>query len=221
MQFRQILLHWWGTNKRNFPWREEEYRNPYRAVIAELMLRRTRAAQVAPIYISFLKNYPDLAAGASAQEDALKKILFPLGLAWRADSIINFLKTAYAQHGNALPATRSLLLALPGIGDYVSAAVECFAGDGRTPLIDVNIVRVLGRIFGADISGEARRRKEIRELAAIAMDPDETADYHYAILDFGAKICLARKPDCPRCPFRAAYACTYYNALDSVSENNL
>lgn len=209
-ELHQTLDTWYQTNGRNYIWRQPEYRTPYRAVLAELMLRRTRADQVVPVYLSFLSRYPTLADAAHADADEIRKILYPLGLAWRADSVVAFLEAAYAKFGEDLPSDAELLQELPGVGDYVGAAVQVFAGHRSATLIDVNVVRVLGRIFGLDYSGEARRRKPMRELAVRAVDYDRPDYYHYAILDFAAKVCVAGRPRCAQCPFAAQRKCCYY-----------
>lgn len=46
--FQSDLLSWWEENKRSFPWRETS--NPFYILISEIMLQRTRADQVVPIY---------------------------------------------------------------------------------------------------------------------------------------------------------------------------
>jgi A/G-specific adenine glycosylase len=154
-RYHQILLEWWPEHERPFPWRERP--TAYSIAIAELMLRRTRAEQVVPVYRSFVASYPDLQSAASATPAELRRLLYPLGLTWRADSIIDFLQAAHAGFGRDLPLDTEELRQLPGIGEYVGAAIACFAGGLPEPLIDTNVVRVLGRIFGLRTDGEARR----------------------------------------------------------------
>lgn len=213
-EFRQGLLHWWVDNARDFPWREN--RSPYATAVAELMLRRTRAAQVVPVYNSFLTAYPTLAAAVSASPQDLKEILRPLGLEWRADNMVAFFDEAFSRFGEELPEDIITLRTLPGVGDYVGAAIACFAGGQNIALIDTNVVRVLGRVFGLNTAGEARRRRDMRELAVVTVDPVAPANYHYALLDFGAKVCVAVKPRCNVCPFAAAGQCDYYNLITKV-----
>jgi len=208
--YRRILLQWWHLNARSYLWREPSNRTPYRTAVAELMLRRTRADQVAPVYERFLAAYPDLRSAAMANSEEVRRLLYPLGLAWRIDDILAFLHQAHCRFGDDLPDDPDILRTLPGVGDYVGAAVGCFAGNRAVPLIDVNVVRVLGRLFGLNYAGEARRRRPMRDLAMLAMDTERPADYHYALLDFAAKVCVAGRPRCEICPFRTSEVCDYH-----------
>lgn len=207
------MLAWFEANARDYPWRHG--RTPYRTAVAELMLRRTRADQVAPVYEQFLQKYPTLGDAAAAEPGAIREELRPLGLEWRAENAVEFVREARARYGDELPDDSAAIEALPGAGPYVGAAVACFAGGKAEALIDTNVVRVLGRVFGLRLDGEARRRKDVRDLAAAAVDPDNPADYHYALLDFGAKVCKARKPLCERCPL-ADFPCAYAEASRTI-----
>jgi len=205
--FRSALLEWFREHARDYPWRHE--RTPYRTAIAEIMLRRTRADQVVPVYEGFVREYPTLGDAARGDPDTIRERLKPLGLEWRADNAVMFVREAHARYGDELPAESQAVKELPGAGEYVSAAVACFAGGSPEPLIDTNVVRVLGRVFGLRTDGEARRRREMRELAAAALDPEQPAEYHYALLDLAAKVCSPRKPLCQDCPVATAVPCSY------------
>jgi A/G-specific adenine glycosylase len=209
-RYRRTLLAWWVENTRDYPWRQR--RSPYRVAIAEIMLRRTRADQVVAVYRSFLDAFPTLEDAAAADPARIRSMLWSLGLAWRADTLVTFLKEARARFHDQLPTDPSVLRTLTGVGDYVAAAIACFSANLPVALLDTNIVRVLGRIFGVDIRGEARRRRSMRELAERALDATRPADYHYAVLDFGARICVATNPRCEICPFSVDGLCDYYQA---------
>jgi A/G-specific adenine glycosylase len=206
VQFQTGLLSWWENNARDFSWRRD--RSAYRTAIAELMLRRTRASQVEPVYSAYMAKYPTVEDAAEAAPEAMADILYPLGLAWRAKDIHNFVKEAHEQYGEELPMDVELLSTLPGVGNYVSAAIACFAGNKPVPIIDVNVTRVLGRFFRIRYDAEARRRKEMIDLAAQCVLHDSPASYHYALLDFAAKVCTARKQSCTQCPLNVS--CAWY-----------
>src|SRR5436189_5105789 len=60
---RAPLLAWYDANRRDLPWRRT--RDPYRILVAEVLLQRTRVASGVPYYERFLARFPtvrDLAA---------------------------------------------------------------------------------------------------------------------------------------------------------------
>jgi len=209
--YQQILLQWSNTNARDYPWRHN--RTPYRTAVAELMLRRTKADQVVPVFEAFLIAWPTLKSAALANPEEVQRVLYPLGLAWRARNMLDFFRDANDRFGGELPLDVEVLRTLPGVGDYVGAAIVCFADRQSEPLIDTNVVRVLGRIFGLRTDGEARRRADMRLLAQRSVYKPEPAAYHYGLLDFAARVCVARTPHCEKCPFAQGFRCTYYQSL--------
>lgn len=83
--FRKQLAVWGQDHFRPFPWRQTK--NPYRILIAEILLHRTQAKQVAPVYQMLTRKYPRLAALDKASKRDLLQLLYPLGLRWRVDLI--------------------------------------------------------------------------------------------------------------------------------------
>src|SRR5712692_2418229 len=113
------------------------------------------------------------------------------------------------RYGGEVPGTKDELMSLPGVGDYVASAVVCFSSGEPTPIIDTNVVRVIGRIFGLRLEGEARRRKEMRDAATLCLDQRQPRLYNYALLDFAALVCAAGAPRCSECPFGQRGLCAY------------
>ena len=69
---RSDLLNWWSLEKRHFPWRET--RDPYKILIAETLLHRTRADQVVPLYERFLKQFPNVQSLAKSTPGELREL---------------------------------------------------------------------------------------------------------------------------------------------------
>src|SRR5438034_7017002 len=64
-EVRSRLLAWYAANRRDLPWRRT--RDPYRILVAEYLLQRTRIASGTPYYERFLMRFPtvqDLAAAS-------------------------------------------------------------------------------------------------------------------------------------------------------------
>src|SRR5439155_4351996 len=105
--FSQRLLRWYRDNKRDFAWREMA--DPYKILIAEMMLRRTRAAQVVPVFRAFLSRFPTPQALAEADPAEVLKVLKPLGLYWRIAQFQTLANELERDFGGRVPATREQL----------------------------------------------------------------------------------------------------------------
>lgn len=200
--FRRELIFWGRKHFRSFPWRKTE--DPYRILMADVMLHRTQALQVVPVYERFIEAYPDVASLARASREDLHVLLFPLGLRWRIDLIWSMAAEIADRFDERVPSEKDDLLSLPGVSDYIASAVRCFAWNLPEPLIDTNTVRVVGRLFGLEIKDSSRRNRRFRELITALVDPENPRTYNYALLDLAHLICHKRRaPECGRCPVQA------------------
>ena len=193
----RALTRWGRRNARAYPWREEL--PLWQALIAEVMLQRTRAEQVVPTFNQFRERYPSPAALAQASEGELAQLMKPLGLRWRG-RLLHRLAQHILRLDGALPREQAALEALPSVGPYSAAATLSLHANLRAVLIDSNIVRVLCRLVGAAYDGETRRKPWLRDLAEAMTPPRAHRDYNYAVLDLAALVCLPRIPKCDECP---------------------
>jgi len=65
-----MLLSWWPENGNDYKFRRTS--DPYRILISEIMLQKTRARQVDSIYDEFFERYPDPQSLAAAQDDEVE-----------------------------------------------------------------------------------------------------------------------------------------------------
>ncbi|OFW62427.1 MAG: hypothetical protein A2Z35_03235 [Actinobacteria bacterium RBG_19FT_COMBO_36_27] len=188
--FRKSIIKWGKINSSYFPWRKTH--NKWHALVSEIMLQRTNANQVLPVYKEFCKKY-------KKPEDLLKckreRLFKKLGLHWREKQII---KLAKYLTGKDIPKSKANLLKLPAVGNYITSAYRSLHLEIRDVLIDSNIVRIFGRYFGFETDGETRRKKWFIQLAGKLTPKRKFREYNYALLDFSRIICKP-KPKCQLC----------------------
>jgi A/G-specific adenine glycosylase len=169
--------------------------------MADVMLHRTQARQVVPVYEQFIDRHPDANSLARVSDKQLHAELSSLGLRWRIDLIQMMATDVVDRFDGQVPQDRDDLLSLPGVSEYIASAVRCFAWNLPDPLIDTNTVRVVGRLFGLEIKDSSRRNRRFRELITALVDVKHPRDYNYALLDLAHLICHKRRaPECTRCP---------------------
>jgi A/G-specific adenine glycosylase len=207
--FREQLKAWAVIYLRDFPWRRTI--EPYDIFVAEILLQKTAAEMVAPIYESFLIQYPTLEDLAAASIDELTKLLQPLGLSFRAERLSNSAKTILENYRGKIPNTEAELLLLSGVGKYTARSILANALGQPAAVLDTNVARIIERFFG--LQGErVKSRCKILWSAADAIAPEKnTSIWNLTLLDFGAMVCKARKPNCENCPLNEN--CCYFSRL--------
>lgn len=197
----RALLGWWETNKRDFPWRKTK--DPYKILMAELLLHRTKASQVSKVYEMMILQYPTLSDLRDFDPDKLRLMLKPLGLVWRTELIIELIEVLSKRYGFQIPDDRESLLSLPGIGDYITSAVRCFAYGHAEVVIDTNTTRVISRIFGIKNHNEQRRNPRVRTKYEGILNRADPESFNYALIDLGALLCSPDNPKCNSCPLKS------------------
>lgn len=196
--FRDRIMRWFDNNGRDYPWRKTS--DPFKVLIAEMMLRRTKADQVRDVYNKLFTEYADVRSLAEAEDKELEEILHPLGLKWRTPAFGLIAREIKEKYEYKVPETREELTTLPGVGDYVAGAVLSTAYGKAEWIVDSNIVRLFKRYFGVRTSREARRDKHIIEMAKMYASGSDPRKANLAILDFAALVCTPRNPRHERCP---------------------
>lgn len=202
--------------KRDFLWRHTG--DPYKIMIAEFMLHRTKAEQVEPVYQKFLKKYPDIKTLACVDIEEISLITKHLGLHWRAAHFIDACRFIEDKYKGVFPETREKLLEIPGVGDYVAGAILTICYKKPEYVVDSNIARFVNRYYGLHLSGEIRRKKIIIEEAKELFKCEEPDKLLFAILDFTALFCKPRNPDCLNCFLRESCAFSKENKTAQSDE---
>jgi len=201
-EFQHLLLSWWKENAQKYPWRLTS--DPYRILVAEILLRKTSRGQVAAVYEALLQKWPSPADLARASEDELKAYLRPLGMEnKRAKLLVELGQTVVHRFEGRIPDNPNDLTSLPGVGRYAANAVLCFGYGQDQPMVDTNVARVIQRVFGYK-SPKPRPRddKMLWQIAERLIPKGRARDYNLALLDLAGAVCRAKKPACHACPVK-------------------
>ncbi|MFX0101924.1 MAG: hypothetical protein ACFFCS_20330 [Candidatus Hodarchaeota archaeon] len=189
--FQEHIIEWELENGPSFPWRKTK--NKWHALVAEIMLQRTKAEQVVPVFIEFTKKYQSPEDFMNHGEAGVFKTL---GLAWR-EKLLRELAEILV--GNAIPEEKRDLMVLPSVGDYIASAMRSFHFNLRDSIIDSNVVRLYGRFIGFKTGPETRRKPFFKELAEKMTPWEDFKTYNYGLIDLARQICK-KKPVCDICP---------------------
>ncbi|WP_419145374.1 A/G-specific adenine glycosylase [Corynebacterium amycolatum] len=199
------LRDWYRTNMRPLPWREEGT-SPWAVLVSEVMSQQTPVARVIPSWRAWLEKWPTPADLAVAPKDEVLRMWGKLGYPRRALRLRECAETIVEKHDGEVPSDVDTLLALPGVGDYTARAVAAFAFGARTPVVDINVRRVLRRHRqGTYLPGIAKRADMALVEELLPLDPTTAAETSVALMELGATVCRTT-PECEACPIATSCA---------------
>lgn len=203
------LLAWYDRHHRELPWRitpgaqtKGMRADPYHVWLSEVMLQQTTVQAVKPYFAKFLALWPTVNDLAAAPVDDVMAAWAGLGYYARARNLKKCAEAVAADHAGLFPDTEEGLRALPGIGDYTSAAVAAIAFNRPSAVMDGNVERVISRLYA--ISDPLPGSKPAMKTRVKALTPDtRPGDFAQGMMDLGATICTPKRPACALCPLNA------------------
>jgi A/G-specific adenine glycosylase len=205
--FARAVVAWqWTHGRHDLPW--QNTRDPYRVWLSEIMLQQTQVATVRDYFARFLARFPDVTSLAEASLDEVLGLWSGLGYYSRARNLLSCAQALVRLHGGLFPCTAAQLATLPGIGPSTAAAIASICFDERAAILDGNVKRVLTRYLGfdADLALASSGRALLFEAERLLPAPNfgqTMPHYTQGMMDLGATLCTAKKPNCAECPLRA------------------
>lgn len=193
-RIHQRVVEWYREYARDLPWRRT--RDPYAIIVAEIMLQQTQVERVIPRWHAWLEQFPTLRSLAQASKADAIRGWQGLGYNLRALRLHAIAQEAVERFDGQLPADLGALQSLKGVGRYTAGAVACFAFEHNVAMVETNIRRVLGRVFGVPLASATAAQA----LAERVLPAHEAYAWNQALMDIGAMLCRPREPLCLVCP---------------------
>ena len=196
---QQDLNRWYLQNRRDLPWRRTQ--NPYAIWISEVMLQQTQVKTMLPYYARFMEQFPTVSALADADLQMVLKAWQGLGYYSRARNLHRTAQIVVTRMDGRFPQGWESIRRLPGIGDYIAAAVLSIAFGAPYAVVDGNVKRVMARLLLIDEpANRVAGHKVFRTAAQQLLDVQNAGDHNQAMMELGALVCTPRRPRCCRCP---------------------
>lgn len=192
-EMSSAIVGWSMSFGRSFPWRDS--RDPYVLAVAEVLLQKTKAPDVEPVWRTLIERYPTADSLVDADNESLHALVASLGLGLQRTTRLRRMATAIASGDST-----------PRLGPYGDAMVSMALEDSTAAVpVDGNVARIVQRVLGLSWErGEVRKKREVRTGAKALLDANGSSEsrlkFMYGLLDFGAAICTASRPRCGDCP---------------------
>ena len=194
----KLILSHFDNHRRFLPWRQEQKNisKSYQVFISEIMLQQTKVTTVIPYFKKFMAKWPNIHSLSKSSITEVLQLWSGLGYYSRARNLHAASKIIVKEYEGKIPSNEDDLLKLPGIGPYTASAILAIAYKKKFVVIDVNVKRIISRLFHI----KANKKKEIIKNAAYLSDTKRPGDYAEAMMELGQTICISNKPKCSICP---------------------
>ncbi|MFV0407675.1 MAG: endonuclease III [Propioniciclava sp.] len=186
---------------------ELEFTTPLELLVATVLSAQSTDRRVNAVTPALFAQYPDAAAYAGAEVEALEQIIRPTGFfRAKAGHLVGIGQQLVDRFDGTVPDTLADLVTLPGVGRKTANVVlgDAFAVPGITP--DTHLIRLASR-FGWVSSTQANTVE--RQVGAL-FEPRYWVMLNHRVIWHGRRRCHARKPACGACPL--AGLCPSYGA---------
>lgn len=219
--FHAFIFSWFSLRARILPWRNKQKytdtgvrdetiasyfskkwdRNPYHVIVSEMMLQQTQVDRVIPKFEAFLERFPTVQSLAAAKASDVLVMWKGLGYNRRALYLKKMAEEIVKTYDGVFPKDEESLIKLPGVGSYTARAILAFAYGKDVGVIDTNIKRIFARTyFGVEFQHLPVSYKEFERVIDEAVPKGKGDPWNQALMDFGATVCTAKRPQCERCP---------------------
>lgn len=207
------LINWYSVNKRDLPWRNTT--NPYYIWLSEIILQQTQVQQGLPYYEKFVVEFPSVFDLANSTEKKVLKLWQGLGYYSRARNLHASAKYIANELQGEFPNKYKEILKLKGVGDYTASAIASISFGEVTAVLDGNVYRVLSRYFGIDTPiNTTKGNKEFKTLVQSLIDSKRPAEFNQAIMEFGARQCKPKSPNCDSCIYNSSCYALQHHKVD-------
>lgn len=198
--FQESIVRYWEQHGRHdLPWRQTT--DPWQLIIAEVLLRKTTSTQAISVFLELKDFSPsDL---EKMNSEKLELILKPIGLSNIRSRQLKEIARGIRRANDLELKSDEFLQSFPGIGQYISNTVRCFAFNIPLPALDSNMIRIIKRVF--DYESDRKRLREDKNLwyfASTLVPKKIPRKYNWGILDFGSSVCTHYNPSCQTCVLR-------------------
>ena len=184
---------------------ELKYSSPMELMVAAILAAQCTDERVNKVTESLFKKYRTTRDYVKAKDAELEEDVRPTGFYRnKARSIKNFAADIEERFGGVIPEDVETLTTIKGVGRKTANMVAGIAFGKPAIIVDTHVIRVSQRIGLTKQDVPDKIEMDLKKLV-----PERSwTDFSLLLTLHGRYICVARKPDCPRCLLQKE--CDYY-----------
>lgn len=169
---------------------------PYRLLIAVRLSAQCTDARVNLVTPVLFERFPTLEELALAPVEEVEETIHSCGFfRAKARDIVGMCRMLVEQYDKKVPDSIEELLKLPGVGRK-TANLICGDVYGKPAIVaDTHLIRISNLLGLVDTKDPAKVEAQLKKI----VEPKKSNDFCHRCVLHGRAVCVARRPDCPRC----------------------
>ena len=169
---------------------------PYRLLIAVRLSAQCTDARVNLVTPVLFEHFPTLEELALAPVEEVEETIHSCGFfRAKARDIVGMCRMLVEQYDKKVPDSIEELLKLPGVGRK-TANLICGDVYGKPAIVaDTHLIRISNLLGLVDTKDPAKVEAQLKKI----VEPKKSNDFCHRCVLHGRAVCVARRPDCPRC----------------------
>lgn len=173
------------------------YSSPFELLVATILAAQCTDERVNTVTPDLFARFPDPQAFADAPIEEIESAVFSTGFYRnKAKSIHRSALAILEKHGGEVPSTMKELVELPGVGRKTANVLlgHCFDQPGM--VVDTHVKRISNLLGLVDSKNPDVIERELSEI----LPRERWVRFSHLLAHHGRAICIARRPECGRCP---------------------
>ena len=169
---------------------------PYRLLIAVRLSAQCTDARVNLVTPVLFERFPTLEELALAPVEEVEETIHSCGFfRAKARDIVGMCRMLVEQYDKKVPDSIEELLKLPGVGRK-TANLICGDVYGKPAIVaDTHLIRISNLLGLVDTKDPVKVEAQLKKI----VEPEKSNDFCHRCVLHGRAVCVARRPDCPRC----------------------
>jgi endonuclease III len=176
---------------------ELDHRSPWELLVATILSAQCTDQRVNQVTPELFRRYKTPADLAKAKLSDVEHIIRSTGFfKSKAKNIIGCSQVVTERFGEQVPDTMEQLVTLPGVGRKTANVLLGQAFDKPAIVVDTHVKRVSKRLALSKSDDPDQIERDLQQL----LPTSQWTGVSQRLLLHGRYVCLARKPQCSRCP---------------------
>lgn len=172
------------------------YRDPFQLLVATIISAQTTDETVNRVTPELFRRWPTPHALAGARPGEVEGVLYSTGFyRQKSRAVISVAAALVESLGGVVPESMDQLISLPGVGRKTASVVLAEAFGKPAIAVDTHVRRLANRLGLSHHNDPAQIEMDLCGL----FPRPRWSGVSMRFIQFGREVCLARRPDCPRC----------------------